>query len=252
MGNFNQRAVFECTALKGTNKTGALKPDADGYYTMVVGALDFYNSRGQFYTYHGAKKLFEESSPFMRRIKEGSLYGECGHPRQDGMSNMEFMNRIADVRENNIACHFRRIYLDNTTVRGPDGRMAIAIVAEIKPAGPMGPALKEALENPSQNVCFSIRSLTQDEMVRGTVHKHLRTIMTFDWVAEPGISIARRWSSPALESLVSVNTTAKEIQALRNRQIGSVGMESAANQMLAEALEALANAEHDLPPSARW
>lgn len=252
MGNFNQRAVFECTALKGTNKVGVVKADNDGYYTMVIGALDFYNSRGQYYTYAGAQKLFEESSPFMRRVREGSLYGECGHPRQDGMNNRDFMNRIMDVRENNIACHFRRVYLDNKSVKGPDGRNAIAIMAEVKPAGPMGQALKEALENPSQNVCFSIRSLTQDEMVRGTVHKNLRTIMTFDWVAEPGISIARKWSSPSLESLTECHTTFNDMLMVSRESVGSVGMESNQSKLLNEALESLRAVESKLPASASW
>lgn len=252
MGAFNSRAVFECTALKGTNKQGNLKPDADGYYTLVLGALDYYNSKGQFYTYSAGKKLFEDSSPFMRRIAQGSLYGECGHPRQDNLSNRDYMNRIMDVRETNVAAHFRRIYLDDKAVRGPDGRMAIAIIGEVRPAGPMGPALKDALENSSQNVCFSIRSLTQDEMVRGVVHKNLRTIMTFDWVCEPGISVARKWSSPALESLSEMYTTVDDIELLRNETVGTIGMESESTKLLTEALESIKTADQNLPASARW
>ena len=31
-------ASYSCTALVGSNKTGVLKPDADGYYTVVLGA----------------------------------------------------------------------------------------------------------------------------------------------------------------------------------------------------------------------
>jgi hypothetical protein len=199
--NGSRIASYSCTALNGTNKVGSLKPDADGYYTLVVGALNVENSAGAFYPYEPAKHLFDESSAFQRRIMNGSLHGECGHPRlAPGMSTRDFMARCMDVVETNICCHFKAIYLEHGTVRDERGRPMIAIIAKVKPAGPMGPALREALENPSQNVCFSIRSFTHDTMQGGRTYKNLKTIITFDWVMEPGISIAKKWFSPALES----------------------------------------------------
>lgn len=197
-----QSASYGCTALKGTNKVGILRPDADGYYTVVVGALNFYNSAGAYYPLAPAKALFDESSSFQRRVKNGCLKGETGHPRMvPGMSVRDFMTRVMDIYEPNVCCHFRKIYLDYDRVKDDRGRPVVAIVAEVKPTGPMGPALKAAFENPSENVCFSIRSITNDSMVGGTLNKAIKTIVTFDWVTEPGISVATRWKSPSLESL---------------------------------------------------
>lgn len=214
-----QRASFSCTALMGTNKAGKLTPDADGYYTVVLGALDFYNSAGSFYPFESAKALFHESSTLMRRIANGCLHGEMGHPRKTpGMSQRDFVNRVMDIYEPNIACHIRKVTIDHGSVKDANGRPCIAIIGEIKPTGPMGPALKEALDNPSQNVCFSIRSLTNDTMVNGTVHKHLRAICTWDVVVEPGISVATKWRSPALESLVEEIIVPQQLLALRAAQ----------------------------------
>ena len=57
----SNRATYSCTALLGTNKAGVLKPDAEGYYTVVLGALNFYNSAGDFYPYESAKKNYSVS-----------------------------------------------------------------------------------------------------------------------------------------------------------------------------------------------
>lgn len=223
-----QRASFSCTALVGTNKAGILKPDADGYYTVVLGALDFYNTAGSFYPFESAKELFKESSSLMRRIANGCLHGEMGHPRkQPGMSQRDFVNRVMDIHETNICCHIRKVTIDYGSVKDAQGRPCIAIIGEVKPTGPMGPALKEALDNPSQNVCFSIRSLTNDIMVGGVVHKHLRAICTWDAVVEPGISVANKWRSPALESLVEETIVPAQLLALREAQRGTrVSMET--------------------------
>ena len=50
---------FTCTSLAGSNRVGTLKKDAQGYYEVVVGALNVFNSAGQFYVYEQAKALFE-------------------------------------------------------------------------------------------------------------------------------------------------------------------------------------------------
>jgi outer membrane protein assembly factor BamD len=50
---------FACTSLVGTNKTGMLRKDADGYYEVVVGALNVFNSAGEYYVYEKARQLFE-------------------------------------------------------------------------------------------------------------------------------------------------------------------------------------------------
>ena len=41
--------VYQNTTLVGSTKTGMLKPDANGYYELVLGAFDYHNSSGAFY-----------------------------------------------------------------------------------------------------------------------------------------------------------------------------------------------------------
>lgn len=227
----SQAASYSCTALKGTNKRGILRPDKDGYYTLVVGALDFYNSAGAFYPLAPAAHLFESSSSFQRRIAAGCLKGECGHPRPaPGSTVREFMSRVMDIYEPNVCCHFRRVWLDDQSVKDKNGKPVVAIMAEVKPAGPMGPALQEALDNPDENVCFSIRSITNDYMRGGTLIKPIKTIVGFDWVTEPGIYVATRWNAPGLESLNlydDVEFTKNHLQVImqEQRRLGS-GLES--------------------------
>lgn len=232
-------ATYSCTALVGTNKTGELKPDESGYYTLMVGAVDSYNSAGCYYPAGPAKELFDESSAFQRRIRDGALYGELGHPRKaPSMSMRDFMGRCMDIQETNICCHFRKIWLA-APQRGPDGRTIVPIMAEVKPTGAMGHALREGLENRHQNVCFSIRSFTQDVMQNGVVNKLLRQIVTFDYVVEPGIAIARKWHAPGLESFEEQTILPPMLEDyIRTQRAAGMGMESSV-RMASETLDAL-------------
>lgn len=193
---------FACTSLAGVNKAGTLKKDEQGYYEVVVGALDFYNSAGQLYVYEKAKDLFTSSSQLMRRVQRGALRGEYGHPKMlPGMSKEQFANRIMSIYEENICCHFRDITIDFNRVKDANGKPVIAIIAWVKPSGPHAKALQDSLDNPNENVCFSIRAFTDDYRERGITKRVLKTIVTWDYVNEPGISIAEKFKSPSLESL---------------------------------------------------
>lgn len=262
-----QRAVYACTALLGTNKTGALKPDASGYYTLVLGALNVFNSGGAYYPYDTAKGLFCESASLMRRIASGALRGEYGHPRPlPGQSTRDFLNRVLDIYEPNVCCHFRKVWIDYSgTVKDDSGRPVIAILGEIKPSGPMGAALKSSLDNPSENVCFSIRSVTNDVQMQGVVHKNLKLIVTWDYVNEPGLSIAKKWHSPSLESLMQETIfVAEHLHALRSQQTQNshVAMESSGGVSAETVLSELGwsasgvatkqDVSHDGPSWVRW
>lgn len=192
---------FACTALSGTNKAGILKKDDRGYYEMVVGALNMFNSAGQFYVYEQAKELFESSSQLMRRVSRGALRGEYGHPKPaPGMSGDMFANRVMSIHEENVCCHHKELTLDFDRVKGPNGEPVIAIVSKVCPSGPMGAALERSINNPDENVCFSIRAFTDDFRERGITKRVLKTVVTFDYVNEPGLAVANKYSAPALES----------------------------------------------------
>lgn len=177
----NQTIKFSCTALNGTNKAGVIPKDADNYYTMVVGGLNIFNSAGQWYSYDGAKALFESSSQFQRRVSRGCLFGERGHPRREpGMSFDDYVQRILEIRETNICVHFKEIFLDFNSMKDVNGKAVVAIMAKLTPSGPGGAALQKSLDNKNENVCFSIRSFTKDYYDRGIEVRDLKNIVTFD------------------------------------------------------------------------
>lgn len=210
-------ASYACTALLGTNKQGILTPDENGYYELVLGAVNYHNFSGAFYPFdNDAKKLFESSSSLMRRINDGALYGELGHPRkQPGMSMRDYIGRILEVDEKHVCCHIKEVRLDSERIKDAKGQRVLAVVGKVKPDGPFGYVLEERLKNTDSNVCFSVRSLTQDKMVGGTLHKHLKTIVCWDMVNEPGIQVAKRWHAPGLESIAGN----EEIEAVDEQQL---------------------------------
>ena len=215
---------FTSTKLSA-GKTGTLAPDKDGFYTLIVGGLNIANSMGEYYRLDGAKKLFEDSSAFMRRVQAGRLTGEYGHPKRlPGQSNDSFINRCLNIYESETCCFIKEVWLDesygknNPQLGNPQ---LVAIMAKLIPDGPKGPALLASLKTPGRDVCFSIRSLTIDTWVRGQKQKVLETIVTFDYCGEPGLAIASKFSSPGLESLEEIiirRSTIEEIVANNNNE----------------------------------
>jgi hypothetical protein len=218
---------FTCTALAGTNKVGHLPVDKDGYYTMVVGGLNMFNSAGQWYEYEGAKSLFEESSQFMRRIKRGALRGEVGHPKQlPGQSFDGYLARVMEIEPTNVCVHFKEIFLDFNRMKDASGKPVIAIMAKLIPSGPHGPSLERSLKNKDENVCFSIRSFTRDYYDKGIYVRQLKNVITFDYVVEPGISIANKFEAPSLESHSDSVVTRTQIERVMSTKPTLVGAES--------------------------
>jgi hypothetical protein len=195
---------FTATKLTSKGKQGIIATDADGYRTMIVGGLNAFNSAGEYYVLDGAKQLFESSSSFMRRIQNGCLKGEVGHPKPaPNMSATAFLDRVCTIDDQNVCVHFKEVWLD-PDYRPPAGTNTtpgiVPIMAKLKPTGVKAAALESALSNPSENVCFSIRALTRDTRIGRVNHRTLVYIQTFDWVNEPGIGIANQWDAPALEA----------------------------------------------------
>jgi hypothetical protein len=241
---------FSCTSLAGTNKVGNLKRDENGYYEVVVGALNVFNSAGQLYVYEQAKELFEQSSQLMRRVQRGALRGEYGHPKMlPGMTNEQFANRILSIYEENTCCHHRDITLDFERVRGEDGRPVIAIISKVCPSGPMGPALERSLNNPAENVCFSIRAFTDDYRDGGIYKRVLKNIVTWDLVNEPGIAVAEKFKAPALESIIEQTFSRGELErGLRQGATNGMAQEST----LLSGAELFASLGWSTPKKPQW
>lgn len=261
----NSTYSFGCTALMGTNKAGVLKPNADGYYPVVLGAFNAFNSAEQYYPVEPAMELFAPDSALRRRLANGALRGEYGHPRRmPGMTNEDFLYRIADILESNVSHHIRNVTMIPNGMRDEQGRPIVGVVGEVKPAGPRGADLRASFENPSENVCFSIRSITNDRMVNGRYTKFLRAIYTWDYVNEPGMNIAKKWHSPALEQFQEVLMDEAAIRSVARRlsRKDNTGMESTHAQAVLRQIMLDIGFESDsgagsrvrtkVPPSGNW
>lgn len=192
---------FECTRLG--SQLGRLKSDGQGGYVMPVGGLNVFNSAGQYYTFEAAKKLFEESSQFMRRVERAVVRAEVGHPvKEPGMSENDYIRRVLTIRESNVCAFHKEIWLDFNSIKDKNGKPVIAIMSRVCPSGPHAAMLERAFENPGENVCFSIRAFTRDYMQGGVMYRDLDTIITFDYVNEPGIDFAEKFKAPSLEAEV--------------------------------------------------
>ena len=234
--------TFNNTALMGTNKVGDLKCDENGYYYVCLGALEYPNSYGATYDLNPGKELLSSTSPFMRQIKKGQLWGEYGHPEKDGLTNEQYLQRIYTVREKYQSHHIREVIIDENAT-DVNGRKFIAIYGWVKPSGPYAQYLEKQLKDKDQCVSFSIRSLTNDKMVGGKLTKALVTIITWDYVGEPGLDVATKWNSPALEELNSYTFSTSEIKSLlAQQQASGHGLESSCAKMM-ETLRRVESAE---------
>ena len=189
------------TLNKPAGKQGILKPDGQGYYEQIIGGLNIDNSANMRYTAEkSVLDLFNNSSVFRRKIERGVLFAENGHPKlTPGMSKADFINRIYQIYEENTCVHFKDVWLDDTLLKNPDGTKIWAIMAKFTPSGEKGHFVAKQLSNGCENVCFSIRSITEDYRVGNKIHRDIIEIITFDKVSEPGIHIAEKWKSPGVE-----------------------------------------------------
>ena len=244
-----------CTALQGTNKGGTIKPDGRGYYRLCVGALNHFNSAGLYYDYETSKQIFDNSATFMRCVNDGTLYSEEGHPKwEKGMTYEQYIARIRWLEESNLCAHIRSVDFDFGEINKLGERVTL-IYADVKPDRAKGVYLKEALDNPDQNVCFSIRSLVNDWRKGAVIRRTITECVTFDWVREPGISAAKKWNAPGLEArgfeVVSDFEQPIPLEVLRgmvNNRLPTmgVGMEARYDDSLAETLKRIDTAAYGL------
>lgn len=249
----NNTVRFTCTTVLG-NKKGIIVPDDDGYYTQPIGGLNVYNSVGEFYTYQGARQLFESSSAFMRRIKSACLKSEEGHPKPlPGQSYESYAQRIMSIDEKNVCAHIGEVWLDFDNVKDINGKPMIAIMGKVRPAGPYGDPLKKSYDNGKEDVCFSIRAFTDDRFIGGIKERALKEIITWDRVTEPGIAIARKYNSPALEDYGCEFTKEQLYNALTNNTYQGIAQENSRGMGI-ELFQALGWEfdKSDVPSWAKW
>lgn len=217
--------------VKTCDQNKKLEKDESGYYKVTLGAINSFNSAGNFYIADGVRDLVEgPSSLFNKRLKSGYLNGELGHPEfKPGMSQVDYINRNLKIDISNISHHIKEVIFVPTDI--PSGRPGagniIKIMGWIKPSGPKGSVLQQSIENYDQNTAFSIRCLTKDNMVNGTVIKQILSIITWDNVVEPGIKHANSWDTLAQEGFDIATFYAEDVLKEESKIAKQIGLESA-------------------------
>ena len=86
--------------------------------------------------------------------------------------------------------------------------------------------MRSSLNNPDENVAFSLRSLVEQGMEHGIIQKHIRTLITYDYVNEGGISIANKYKSPGLEKISDECPITKPVFETIEKEAIDMGMEN--------------------------
>ncbi len=224
----SEKIVFTAMSAKIGDGQG-LKKDEDGYYDVILGALNIHNSSGAYYECtDDVRKLFQNSSILMRRMEGGFLKAEQGHPKMiPGMKMRDFVSRIARIEEKSVCGHIKSITLTETNKRDIGSDVPVIVIrGKVKPMGPYASSLESDLSSKSSNTSFSIRSMTRDRIVNGKTIKTLANIITWDSITEPGLAIATKSNSITMEShdicsldmddLDAVNDITNDITRLAN------------------------------------
>ena len=186
---FNVRV--ETLLVKDGRKLKPLIPDEHGYFIgMPLAGIGCVTRNNTYYDVPAFEAaLNDERSTFRRRLNEGSLYGERGHPKLiPGISDSEFLNRVKDIDENNLAVHHREVYSKEKCE--PDG--VKLLLGNVKPYGVGKEQVLENFESPYMNTAFSLRSLTKNEERNGVSYRFIRNLITFDWVTMGGYEQASK------------------------------------------------------------
>jgi hypothetical protein len=121
------------------------------------------------------------------------------------MSKEQYMARCQLIDKDRVSHHIKELIFEETDidVGAPNGKKVILIKGWVKPSGPRGDELKKDLDDPDINVPFSIRSFTLDDYSTKPVTKVIKQLITFDWVDEPGIQRANKFSTLSNGSALS-------------------------------------------------
>jgi hypothetical protein len=84
------------------------------------------------------------------------------------------------------------------TVIDEKGRKVVAIIGEVRASGPKADEFRRQLENPYEDVNYSIRCFAAKNFAN--MRKHINRIITWDNVFEPGIGVATKYNTPSMES----------------------------------------------------
>ena len=203
---------FDCSVLESINqhKIKALKPDSNGCYEVVLGAVGVPTRRNVIYDPDSlVAAMRDPNAVFNICLRDGQLCGEYGHPDlptvTDKQSMSEMTKRLFTIKESETSHSFARIWIDENEIP-MNGGVAHPIRALVKPTGPYGRLLEEQLRDPIVNSAFSIRSLCTPTVGHDGVEvRKVQAVVTFDFVNAPGYEIASKRYCNGSESLYDID-----------------------------------------------
>lgn len=200
-------AQYACISYPGVNQTRGMKPNADGYWDVIVGGFDLTNPAGEYFPMvDSVKRIFEDPKSLINiRLAQANLYSEYGHPSILGLSHSDILRRLAHIDEKNRCNFIRSITLKSA--KDDRGTEFIAVWANIIPAGPYAEPLLKSMMNPDENVAWSVRSFSRPGFYKGRAATILTDIVNYDNVTSPGVKQACQFKSATMQGLVYVPDT---------------------------------------------
>ena len=181
-------------------KLTAAKKDSDGYYcdvpAIVLGKVTRNNTA--YDTDATVAQLRGPDTSIFKRISEGVLFSEYGHPFVD-LKTTQGLTRLCHLEPTRKSGHIRSM-----TVRHVEDLNLDIIFMDIKPAGPYGSYYDEQMMDPTQNCAYSLRGISAARVDPRTrvVHKRLNPLVTIDTgVAGGGFKEASKRYMPSVEGL---------------------------------------------------
>lgn len=192
-------ATYAATARPGLNKAKVLATDDTGYSRCILGGFDVTNTSGIAYPITDAiRKMFAPGGILRRRLDKGVCRGEYEHPVIDGMPHHLALKRLSVLDPDRISHHFKSMELVES--KDESGTPIVLVYGMVRTCGAKGEILQRSFDNPEENIYFSIRSFTDQNMVRGVLTRRVKSLLTYDYVNEGGIAQANRFDTVGMES----------------------------------------------------
>lgn len=174
--------------------------DENGYYRVTLGAFNTFNNRKIYYRVTDLDKVVGPESIVGKRIKEGYLRAEYNHPEVPS-DYAGLVRRTLEINPDRVCEHIKRIEVINTQRVEKGFNLPIYIIyGWVKPDGPYGKYIEDALNNPDINIAHSVRSVAKQSRIGSIIVRDIKLLSTWDYVTEPGYAIANQWYAAGLES----------------------------------------------------
>jgi len=209
------------------NPRSKIKTDDDGWTELILGGFNIANFNGNFYFFNPTvEEIFTKANSTIRRkVDNGLLISELEHPdfaesTVDGKTLAEkkemYLRRIFTLDSRNECNSIKSWRLSEC--KDEFNKPFIAVIGKIKPSGVKKQAVIDKLADPEQNIAYSVRCIYRDVMLNGKSGRLVSDVITYDKVAEGGITPATKYGTMGLEG-INRNTINFTDADVRNAQL---------------------------------